>query len=182
MTLTTGEQVRLRIADRWRFGEEVRAGDGTAQSFKLAQGAPFGSLVSASAYVPAAGGGTATGATFDTARGTGAVPSAISANSAWRADYLWAVFSDEEIGLFTALGGTVPGAALQAIRSLRFDGLRRAKWKAPDGTEYDDTAALRELKALEDSLKAERAGDGEPAGGIESWAEQQQFWSSDYSG
>src|SRR3972149_6297677 len=119
MALTTAQQVRLRISDRWRWAEEYRGGDGTALKV--------------------------------------------------------------EIGQFTAVGGTIPGAALEAVRTLMFDSLRRAKWAAPDGTEYDDTAALAQLRAMHDLLLEETTRDDGGQGGIESWAEQQQNWSSEYS-
>ena len=67
--LTTAQQVRTRIADRWRQAEEIRYGDGTASGFKLAQGAPFSTISASSAYVVNAG-WSATGATFDADLGT----------------------------------------------------------------------------------------------------------------
>lgn len=178
--LTLAQQVRLRISDRWRFAEEMRYGDGLASGFKLAQGAPFSTISAASAYVVNAG-WSATGATIDTDLGLVTFSGVISANSAWRAAYQWAVFSDAEIGHFTAIGGTLAGAALEAVRSLLFDSLRRAKWAAPDGTEYDDTAAMAHLLKMEQRLQDEIDRDDGAAGGIESWSEQQAYWSGDYS-
>ena len=176
MPLTTADQVRLRISDRWRWSEEVRAGDGTASGWKLGQGAPFSNVCSASAFVAVAAGWSATGAAIDTGLGLVTFSAVISANSAWRAAYQWAVFSDEEVGYFTAVGGDVPGAALEAVRSLMFDSLRRAKWAAPDGTQYDDTAAQKQLLAMEERLLAEIDRDTGPAGGIESWSENQAYY------
>src|SRR3990167_3717382 len=142
MPLTTAEQVRLRINDRWRWAEEVRVGDGSASGFKLAQGAPFSNLSALSGFVtlPAPTGWSATGSTVDTGLGLVTFSAVVSANTAWRAQYQWAVFSDSEIEYFTAVGRGVVGAALHAVRSLMFDSLRRASWGAPDGTTYDDTA------------------------------------------
>lgn len=184
--LTTAQQVRLRIADRWRYAEEVRFGDGTASGWKLAQGAPFSTLVSASAFLalPAPTGWSGTGATFDVDLGLVKFSAVITANSAWRVDYRWAVFSDDEIGHFTAVGGTIAGAALEAVRTLEFDSLKRSKWAAPDGTEYDDTMAQAQLLAMKTQLLEETAREevGAGTGGIESWSEGQANWSSEYNG
>ncbi len=182
MLLTTAQAVRLRISDRWRYGEEARAGDGTGSAFKLAQGSPFSTLVSASVQVAVAAGWSATGASCDTALGVVTFSGVISANSAWRAGYQWAVFGDDEIDHFILAGGTVAGAALEAVRSLLFDSLRRAKWAAPDGTEFDDTAAQRTLLEMENRLVEEIDRSDGPAGGIESWSEQQAYYSSEYLG
>lgn len=177
------DQVRLRISDPWRFGEEVRYGDGLASQFKLAQGAPFSQVSALSAYLPAAGGWSAvTASAVSMGLGTLTLTGTLQANSAVRFVYQWAVFSEAEVGEFiTAGGGTVPGAALQAVRSLQFASLRRAKWAAPDGTEYDDTAAMRQLLAMEEKLVEEIEKDEGPAGGIESWGEQQGNYFSEYN-
>jgi len=146
----------------------------------LAQGAPFSNLNSgASALVATTAGWSASGATFNTALGVLTFSAIVSANSAWQAVYEWAVFSEEEIGQFTAVGAGVPGAALEAVRTLMFDGLRRARWHAADGTIYDDTAALKHLADMQDRL--EKEAEDIPAGGIESWSEQQQWWDAPYS-
>ena len=182
MPLATADQVRLRISDRWRWAEEVRMGDGSASGFKLAQGAPFSHLITASAHVITAGGTwSATGATIDPSLGLVTFSGVISAQSAWRASYHWAVFSDDEIGQFTAVGGNVAGAALEAVRTLMFDSLRRSKWAAPDGTEYDDTAAQRQLLEMEKRLVEEVTRADGAVGGIESWSEQQGYYSGEYS-
>lgn len=183
MPLSLSDQVRLRISDRWRFAEEVRHGDGLASQFKLAQGAPFSSVRELSAYHTAGGGWSAvTASAQDTGLGTITLTGLLQPNSAVRFAYQWAVFSDEEIGQFTAVGGSVPGAALQAVRTLMFDSLRRAKWRAPDGTEYDDTAAMRMLKDMEERLLDEIERDDGPQGGIESWSEQQAYYGGEYAG
>lgn len=183
MALATADQVRLRIADAWRYAQEVRAGDGTASAFKLAQGAPHSNISAASALVATTAGWSASGATFNTAFGLVTFSGVISANSAWLAEYRWAVFSDEEVGNFiTAGGSTVLGASLEACLALMFDGLKRARWSSPDGASYDDTAALKHLNDLYDRLKAESDIDEFSAsGGIESWGEQQSYYAGDYT-
>jgi hypothetical protein len=175
MSLTTAQQVRLRIQDPWRRGTEERHGDGRASGFQLAQGAPYSTLISATASVLVTG-WSATGCTFDNALGYVTFSGIPSANTAVRFDYQWAVFGDDELGYFTAAGGgTVRGAALEAVRTLRFNAPKRARWAAPDGTQYDDTLAMRALKELQDDIEAEteRYDEG-PAGDYTSWAVNQE--------
>lgn len=175
MTLTTAQQVRLRIQDPWRYGEEMILGDGTASAFKLTQGAPYSTMVSATASLALPAGWSATGGTFDTALGRAIFATRPIASQPILVGYQWAVFSDDEIGYFTAVGGTVAGAALEAVRTMRFNAPKRARWAAPDGTQYDDTQASRALKELQDDLQAEvtRYDEG-AAGGYESWAAEQE--------
>jgi hypothetical protein len=172
MALTTAQQVRLRIQAPWQRGEEIQYGDGIASGFKLAQGQPYSTIISATASIVNTG-WSATGCTIDESNGYVTFSGVISANSAVRFDYLWSVFSDDEIEYFTAVGGNVPGAALEAVRALMFDGLKRANWQTPDGTRYDDTRAIDLLKALEERLQAEVERADGPAGGFESWSIEQ---------
>lgn len=178
MTLTNSQQLRLRINDKLRYGQEVRGGDGLAATFQLAQGAPFSTVTAASAYLSAAGGWSATGATFNADLGLVAFQSAISANTAFRVDYQWSVFSEDEITQLLADGVTIAGAALGAVKTLMFDSLRRSRWAAPDGTQYDDTAAMGQLTKMYDQLHEEARES--PEGGIESWSQNQKNYSSDY--
>ena len=181
--MALADQIRLRISDRWRFGEEVRYGDGTASQFKLAQGAPFSNVSALSGFLSVAAGWSAfgTASAVDTGLGLYTVTAVPSANVPLRFAYQWAVFSDAEIAEFAAAGGGVPGAALQAVRTLMFDSLRRAKWRAPDGTEFDDTAAMRQLLAMEERLLDELERSDGPQGGIESWGDQQGNYGGEYS-
>lgn len=180
--LTTAEQVRLRIQDRWRWAEENRYGDGSASAFKLAQGSPYSIISAASALVAGAAGWSGTGAAFDTGLGLLTFSGVPSANTGFKAVYQWAVFSDADIEYFTAAGaGTVPGAALEAVRALMFDSLKRARWAAPDGTQYDDTKAQDTLTKMHDLLLKEIAQDLGAEGGIESWSETQAYWSTEYN-
>lgn len=175
MALTTAQQVRLRIQDPWRFGEEQLVGVGTASAFKLGQGAPYSTIVSATASIAQQGGWSATGCTFDTGLGRVTFSASPSVNQPLLMTYQWAVFSDDEIGYFTAVGGTVAGAAREAVRAMRFNASKRSRWAAPDGTQYDDTQAMRALKELQDDLEAEVARfDEGPSGGYESWASEQE--------
>lgn len=169
MTLTTAQQVRLRIQDQPVLYHGLMYGDGMATTFYFAQR----NLASGTAYVPA--GGTAwaaTAATWDPA-GTVTFSNTISANSAFRVTFQHSTFSDAEVDHFLTVGGGVAGAALEAVQSLMFDSLKRAKWKAPDGTEFDDTAAMRQLTDLHDRLKAELEDQSDTGAGFASWAEGQ---------
>lgn len=173
--------VRLRINDKWRYQSEDLLGNGYDATYKLAQGQPYSTITAASATIRLASSYSATGATFDATLGLVSFSGVISANSAFRAVYQWAVFSDAEVTQFISDGGgSVAGASLEAVRGLMFDHLKRARWSAPDGTQYDDTQASRLLEKMYAMLKAEV--DEVPAGGIEAWSEQQQYYdSAEYS-
>lgn len=171
MTLTTAQQVRGRIQDYPALFDYELLADGRSSSFAVAQGAAtVMNITSASAFVLAAGVWSATGAEFNTS-GWVTFSGVIPVHSAIRVRGVWSVFSDEEIGHFTAVGGSVNGAALEAVRWLRFDALKRAKWAAPDGSTYDDTAAIAALNKLYDDLRQEVAeADYSDGGSIESWS------------
>lgn len=171
MTLTDAQRVRLKIQDIPAIADLTHAGDGTANTFGL----PHRNLVSATAYVPGAGGWTATGATFDP---TGYVQfsAAISANSAFRTRYVYSVFSDAEIDQWLTDGGSVVGAAKEAVQALMFDGTRRARWSSPDGTSWDDTAAIGLLKALYEKLDKEEQDAAIGTGSLGSWSLDQELY------
>lgn len=173
MTLTTAQHVRLRITDAPAWFDDTRYGDGTATLFTL----PYVNITTASAYVPL--GGTAWSATGCTVNASGFVEfsGVISANSAFRVRGVRSTFSDDEIGQFTAVGGSVAGAALEAARTLAFDSLKRASWAAPDGTTYDDTKAMDAIYKLIDELKGEIADAEVSSGAFGSWALNQEGWS-----
>lgn len=179
MTLDATAQVRSRISDRVRYGEETHIADGLATTFKLGQGAPFSTISAASAYVTAAAGWSSTAATFNGDMGTVTLASALAPNVALYANYQWSVFSQDEIAQFLTDGGSVAGAALQAVKALMFDGLRRSRWMAPDGTQYDDTAAMALLQKLYDDLHAELRES--PEGGLQSWTQEQQNYWGEYN-
>lgn len=166
MTLTTAQQVRLRIQDQPVIMDHVGTADGQAKEFAL----PMRAIQSATAYIHDSNQQwTATGATVD-ATGFVAFSAVITANSAWRVRGVASTFSDDEIGHFTAVGGSVPGAALEAVKVLMFDSLKRASWAAPDGTNYDDTKAMDQLNTLYEQLQAEVSEGAIQYGGFVSWA------------
>ena len=170
MPLTTAQQVRLRIQDLPALADATYYGDGSGSAYAL----PHRNLTSAAAFVPGTNGQwSATGATFDVS-GVVTFSGVISANTAYRTRYTFSVFSDEEIGHFTAVGGSVAGAALEACRDLMFDSLKRASWAAPDGSQYDDTRAIEMLKTLHDTLQQEIATVQVADGGFISWAQNQE--------
>ena len=182
MPLTTAQQVRTRIADRIRIQEQTFYGDGTASGFKLQQGAPYSTLQSGASAFVSTGGWSGTGSTFDLDMGTVKFSSVIPYLSAFRVEYQWSVFSDDEIAYFTGVGGSVVGASLEAVNALLFDSLKRSRWAAPDGTQYDDTKAQDTLLKMYDILKAQAVEENPVAGGIESWSENQPYWSTPYNG
>jgi len=170
MALTTAQQVRLKIQDQPLVADATYEGNGTATIHAL----PHRNLTSATAFVPdGKTAWSATGCTFD-ASGFVAFSGVIAANSAFRVRYVYSVFSDDEIGHFTAEGGNVNGAALAAIETLMFDSLKRARWMAPDGTQYDDTQAQAQLRHMWDRLHQAAADDAISGGAISSWAMNQE--------
>lgn len=173
-TLSTAQQLRLRIQDIPTLADRAFAGDGTATTFLL----PARNLTSASAFVPSPGlsAWTPTGATFDPTGGAVAFTTVIPAASAFRLTYIHSTFSDDEIDTFLTAGGNVNGAALEAVQALMFDGLRRARWAAPNGQSYDDTAAIGLLKTLYDTLKAEQAQAAVAEGGFAAWGLNQESY------
>lgn len=176
MTLTTAQQVRLRIQDIPQVFDIEWNANGSATEYQLQQGAAaYRNITSATAYVPAAGIWSATGATFNMS-GYVVFSGVVSANSAIRARGVHSVFSDDEIGHFTAVGGSVAGAALEAARALQFDALKRAEWAAPDGTTFDDTAALSKLNDIIAECKEELDTDAVGEGGFASWSMNQGNW------
>src|SRR5690348_9304896 len=110
MTLTTAQQVRLKIADIPRLADLTFYGDGLASAFLL----PHSNLSSGSAFISGAGTWVTTGATFNES-GMVSFANVHSANSAFRTTYVYSVFSDTEISAFIEAGGNVNGAALEAV-------------------------------------------------------------------
>jgi len=175
MALTTAQQVRLRLNDPWRYAQETQYGDGSGSALKLQQGAPYSTIISATASIlwSANSGWSATASTIDAALGTMVLDGVISAHTAIQMDYQWAVFSDDEIEYFTAAGGDTRGAALMGVRTLMGNAWKRARWAAPDGSQYDDSKAMQNLMRWESALIAERTVEDGPAGSFVNWAETQ---------
>lgn len=167
MSLTTAQQVRLKIQDQPTLANAVYYGDGQATVFNL----PHRNLTTASAYVSVGGAWSATGATF--ASGQVAFSGIISANSGFNVRYTYSTFSDAEVDHFITAGGGVVGAALEAVEALMFDGLRRASWASPDGTSYDDTKTIGLLNQLHATLSDELTEEAVFGGGMASWSETQ---------
>jgi len=177
MPLDTAQQVRLRIQDQPLRADETFFADGSASAFQL----PHRNVQSGTGFVFVSAGGvpvtgwSATGVDFD-ASGLVTFSAVPSAESALRAVYVHSTFSDDEIGHFTAVGGSVVGASLEAVQALMFDSLKRARWGAADGSQYDDTKAMDQLRYMHSALK-EEVNEGEvAAGGFQNWSlEQENF-------
>lgn len=165
MPLSTADQVRLRLTDPRRIADATYYGDGTASSFVL----PHNNVISGSAYVTGSNGAwSATGATFNP---TGQVvfTDVPAYQQSYRLVYQYSVFSDDDIGLFTAVGGDVVGATLQGIQVLIVDASKRARWMAPEGTQFDDTLATDALYKAYSALKDEQGQDAAAAISLQSW-------------
>lgn len=164
--LTSSQKTRLKIADAPRIADLTRYGDGTATVFQT----EHVNLISGSAFVPLGGTAwSATGVTFN-ASGFYSFSNVISALSAYRVTYVHSIFSDAEIDEFISAGGTVIGAAIEAVGSLMFDSLRCARWMASDGSSYDNTSSQAHARSLYDKLLEELEREAVTAGGFQSWA------------
>lgn len=172
MPLTTAQRVRLKISDAPRIADLTRYGDGTANTFQT----EHVNLSSGSAFVPLGSTAwSATGVTFN-ASGFYSFIGVISANSAYRVTYVYSVFSDTEIDQFIEDGGTIVGAAVEAVGSLMFDSLRCARWMASDGSSYDNTSSQNHAREMYDKLVEELEREAATAGGFQSWALNQDGW------
>lgn len=171
MTLTTAQQVRLKCADFPLLREQTFVGDGYASSFLL----PHRNITTGSAYVQVGGTAwSATGATFNASGMVSFATASIPSASAVLCKYTESVFSDEEIDHFITAGGTVNGAALQALDTLFFDAAKRARWMAPDGTTHDDIGSITALQMARDKIMAEEEILGASEAYFQSWAEEQE--------
>lgn len=173
MTLTDLQKMRVKIADLPVSENITLYGDGLAQVFQMAHQ----NTTTASAYVPV--GGTAWSATACTFNTSGVVSfsGTISANSAFNVRYIHTTFSDDEAQNFLDEGGSVVGGALAAVESLMFDSLKRARWMAADGSQYDDTSAQSMLAKMHEILSAQVVAESSESGGFGSWALNQGDWS-----
>lgn len=171
MPLTSAQAIRELITDTPRYHDATYFGDGTAQRFTL----PHKNLTTASAYVPIGAGGTAWSATGCTFSNSGWVDfsGVISAQSAWRANFVYTVFSDDVVDEYLSAEGSINGAALRFARTLLFDASKRAYWMSPDGASFDDTRSIGALKDLISALKHEEEEEAIQGGGFNSWAETQ---------
>lgn len=168
MSLTTAQQIRLKIADIPRLADATYYGDGLASSFLL----PHYNIISGSAFVPNGAAWTATGATFN-ASGMVSFATTVSANSAFRTTYVHSVFSEDEISAFVEVGGNVNGAAIQALHTLMFDAAKRARWMGSDGSQYDDTLAADNLWKAYSAIKDDQYQEGAAAISLQSWTMNQ---------
>lgn len=168
MTLSSASLVRQRIQDFPQPIDDTYYGDGTATRYKFA----YTNLVSATAYV--APGGTAwsatAGATFNVS-GYLDFTDRVSANSAFRVVGVQSVWSDEAIGDYLTAEGSVLGAALQCAYDLQFDNVKRSRWMAANGAQYDNMQAGAYVKDIISAIKEEMREDAVSDGAMTSWAE-----------
>lgn len=172
MALTDIQKVRLKIQDAPVAENLTLYGDGTAVVFKM----DHLNLSEAAAYVPLGGTAwSATAVTVDTS-GLFTFANVISANSAFNVRYQHTTFSDDEVQQFLDAGGTVLGASVEAVEALLFDAVKRARWMAADGTQYDDTSAQSHLAKMHDLLSKQVEAEAATNGGFGSWALNQGDW------
>lgn len=169
MSLTTAQQVRLKVADLPRLADLTFYGDGMASAFLL----PHNNISSGSAFVPGTNIWAATGATFNES-GLVSFTGVISANSAFRTTYVYSVFSETEVSAFIEAGGSVIGASLEALQTLMFDAAKRARWMGADGTQYDDTLSSDNLWKAWSALQDQQFQEGAAVVGLQSWTLNQQ--------
>ena len=169
MTLSSASLVRQRIQDFPQPIDDTYYGDGTATRHRL----PHVNLQSGSAWVsPAGNAWVATGGTFNV---TGYVDFAnvVSAQSAFRVAYVHSVWSDDTIGEYITAGGGVLGASLQCAYDLLYDNVKRSRWMAANGSQYDNMQAGQFVKDIISAIKEEMQEESVFGGSMASWAETQ---------
>ncbi len=171
MSLTSAQQLRLKIADTPRLADLTFYGDGMATAFLL----PHGNISSGSAFVPGTNIWAATGATFNES-GMVSFTGVISANSAFRTTYVYSVFSETEVSAFIEEGGNIVGAGLAALQTLFFDAAKRARWMAADGSQFDDTISIAALRDAYSALQDQQMTDAAAVIGMQSWTLNQGEW------
>lgn len=168
MTLTSAQILRSRVQDAPRLEEKIMLGDGRASMFWVERE----NITSGTAFIVTPQGWSATGATFNSS-GYITFSAPISAASAVRALYVYSIFSDDEIDYWLT-AGSIPVAAREVARTLMFDSMKRARWVASDGSEYDDSKALSLIRELIDDLDKEIEASYLTDGGIVEWAMNQE--------
>jgi len=165
MPLTSAAYVRQRIQDEPLYANTTYHGDGTANEFTL----PHRNLTSGSAFVPL--GGTAWTATAATFNPSGCVTFSNVISGAFNVRYVHSVFSDDVIENYLSAQSSIDGAALQCAYDLQFDAIKRAKWAAPDGSNFDDTQARETIREIIAAIQAKMREESIYDGAIQSWAE-----------
>lgn len=167
----TAVLIRQRIQDSARRANYTLYGDGTAQTFDL----QHENVQSASAFVGIGSPPTAwsaTGCTFN-AGGFVDFSGVISAQTAFNVRYVYNVWSDDVIGEYITAGGSVLGAALLCAYDLLADNVRRSRWMAANGAQYDNIQAGQYVKDMISAFKEEMREDATQYGAMTSWAENQ---------
>jgi len=70
-------------------------------------------------------------------------------------------------------GNSINGARLEAVKTLMFDAIKRARWGAPDGTTFDDTQAQGHLRDMYNKFSNELTQDAIGGGATYSWGANQ---------
>ena len=76
-------------------------------------------------------------------------------------------FTDEELEFYLGKhSNSVLDASIEVVLALMYDGVKRHRWKSPDGVSYDDTMANQQLQRIYDMLKREQEELGTASGGF----------------
>lgn len=164
--MEVADQLRLLVRDKPWLVDRTITGDGLSNSFLL----PERNITTGSAFITGTNGWSATGATYNPS-GEVLFSSVISAYALVRLRFVASIWSDAEIADFAAEG--LYAGARRAAYELMFDSTKRARWAAPDGSSYDDTAAIRAVEKLIDVLNQQQGEEVVSAGGYAQWSENQ---------
>ena len=171
MPLTSADYVRQRVQDSARRANYTLYGDGTAQTFDL----QHENIQSATAFVGIGSPPTAWSATGGAFNAGGFVDfsGVVSANSAFNVRYVFNVWSDEVISAYIANNGGVLGASLQCAYDLLYDNVKRSRWMAANGSQFDNLQAGNYVKDIISAIKEEMQEESVFGGSMASWAETQ---------
>ncbi len=185
MSYTQDQELRLGVDDLPKPAEEVLYGDGTGTAFQLAH-YPLVSATPASApsayfYVTSAW--SATGASFSYPFGRVSFPGIVSANSAVRIVYHWAIFSDEEICYFTGKhAGDLVSQKLLVVETLLMNAWKRHNWSAAGGQSVSEANVFDQLMKMRAMLQTKLTTELGPEGSLISWSEEQENYDPPYVG
>lgn len=162
MALSSAEQVRLAVADHLRYADYSFTANGASYRYPLQHGNDY-YVSGGEAYITGALTNFAA-ATFQSGHVT--FPNTnVSAGSAVRLSYYYAVFSPDDIEYFLGNAGTITDAAVSAAQVLMFDSLKLAAWGAADGMRYDQTKAQDQIRAIYDRLRQRQVEEAHSVAG-----------------
>ena len=171
--MDVADRLRLLLRDKPALVDRTITGDGLTNAFLL----PERNITTGSAYITGSAGWSGTGATYNPS-GEVQFSAVIGANVLVRLRFVASVWSDTEIADFASEG--LYAGARRAAYELLFDSTKRARWAAPDGTSFDDTAAIRAVEKLIDVLNQQQGEEVISGGGYAQWSENQPNVDADF--